>query len=85
MKTPVLIPSIDDSYYVLPSERRDSVVMQAITNVTDRLSVEGWSELPPGGRTHAIYGEIRRLDLARTNGTFALAEGNLDVPHYQIA
>ena len=49
--------------------------MQAIANVTCRQPMEGWWELTPGGRTHAIYDEVKRLDQARVNETPAPQRG----------
>jgi hypothetical protein len=55
-------------------DQRDVVVLQAITNVTDRPPVDGWWDASPGDRTQAIYDEIRRLDQARANGAAGNAE-----------
>jgi len=59
--------------------------MEAIANVAYRQPVGGWWEFTPGGRTHAIYDEVRRLDQARVNETPALAEGNAGNLAYQMA
>ena len=69
MSSPGRIPRIYDLHEALTRDKRDIVVMQAITNVTDRR------EMSPD-RTQAIYDEIRRLDQARVNRTSALAERN---------
>jgi hypothetical protein len=55
-------------------DERDSVVLQAITNVTDRQPVDGWWDASPGDRTQAIYDEIRRLDQARADAASGNAE-----------
>jgi hypothetical protein len=81
MNSPAPIPSIDDSLYALPRERRDSIVMQAITNVTRSQIDEGWWNLAPGGRTQVIYGEIRRLDQARVGEAAASAGEYVDNAH----
>jgi hypothetical protein len=59
--------------------------MQAIANVADRQPMGGWWEFTPGGRTHAIYDEVRRLDQARGNAASALAEGNAGNLAYEMA
>jgi hypothetical protein len=76
---------IDDLHEALTRDRRDVVVMQAITNVTDRQPMDRWWQVSPGDRTKAIYDEIRRLDQARAHGTFALAERNAETPRNQAA
>jgi hypothetical protein len=73
MQVSVRFPSYRELDDTLIRERRDVAVMQAITNVTDRQPWEGWWELRPGGRTRAIYDEVKRLDQARMNDTAALA------------
>jgi hypothetical protein len=73
MNSPAQIAAIDDLSEALTRDRRDVVVMQAITNVTNRQPMGGWWELSPGDRSQAIYDEIRRLDQAQANGTSALA------------
>ena len=65
-------------YEALTRDKRDIVVMQAITNVTGRR------EMSPD-RTQAIYDEIRRLDQARVNRTSALAERNANNTRNQTA
>jgi hypothetical protein len=79
-RTQILL--IDGMYEALTCDKRDIVVMQAITNVIDRQSMGG--EVSPGDRIQAIYDEIRRLDQARANGTFALAVENAGNPRNQI-
>jgi hypothetical protein len=81
MNSPAPIPSINDSLYAAPRETRDSVVMQAITNVTRRQIDEGWWNLSPGGRTHVIYDEIRRLDQARVSEAAVSAGEYVDNAH----
>jgi hypothetical protein len=78
MDSPTQISLIDDLREALTRDKRDVVVMQAITNATDRQRMEGWWEVAPSDRTQAIYDEIRRLDQARANGTSALVEVNAD-------
>jgi len=52
--------------------------MLAIANVTCRQPMDGWWEFTPGGRTHAIYDEVKRLDQARLNEPRAAGNaGNL--------
>jgi hypothetical protein len=75
MSSPARISRIYDLRDAQTRDRPDVVVLQAITNVTDRQPVDGWWDASPGGRTQAIYEEIRRLDQARVNGTSALAAG----------
>ena len=79
------ISLIDEMYEALTRDKRDIVVMQAITNVRDRQPMGGWWEVSPGDRTQAIYDEIRRLDQARANETSALAEGDADNARNQMA
>ena len=72
MHSPGRILSIDEPH------RRDVVVMLAIANVTCRQPMDGWWEFTPGGRTHAIYDEVKRLDQARLNEPRAAGNaGNL--------
>jgi hypothetical protein len=77
--------SVGKPYDAPTHDRRDVVVMQAIANVTDRQPMEGWWEFTPGGRTHAIYDEVRRLDQATMNETPALTDGKADNLAYQMA
>ena len=77
--------SIGEPYDAPTRDRRDVVVMQAIANVTDRQPMEGRWEFTPGGRTHAIYDEVRRLDQATMNETSALTDGKADNLAYQMA
>ena len=74
MSSPARISRIYNIPDALARDERDGVVLQAITNVTDRQPVDGWWNASPGDRTQAIYDEIRRLDQARANG----ASGNAD-------
>jgi hypothetical protein len=74
MSSPARIPRIYDVRDVLSRDERDGVVLQAITNVTDRQPVDGWWDASPGDRTQAIYDEIRRLDQARANAASGNAE-----------
>jgi hypothetical protein len=74
MSSPARIPRIYDVHDTQTCDRRDGVVLQAITNVTDHQPVEGWWDASPGDRTQAIYDEIRRLDQARANGAAGNAE-----------
>jgi hypothetical protein len=83
MGSPARILSIDDLHDAQAHDRRDVVVIQAIMNITDSRPMDAWWEMSPGGRTQAIYGEIRRLDLARVSGTSALTEKN--IPRIQMA
>jgi predicted molibdopterin-dependent oxidoreductase YjgC len=69
MPSPARIQRIFDLHDALTRDKRDVVVIQAITSVTDRR------EMSPD-RTQAIYDEIRRLDQARVNRTSALPERN---------
>jgi type IV secretory pathway VirJ component len=74
MSSPARIPRIYDLRDAQTRDRRDVVVLQAITNVTDRQRVDGWWVASPGDRTQAIYDEIRRLDRARATGAAGNAE-----------
>jgi hypothetical protein len=85
MQASVRFPPYRELDNVLTRERRDVVVIQAITNVADRQPLEGWWDLTPGGRTHAIYDEVRRLDQASVQETAAPAEGNAGNLAYQSA
>jgi predicted molibdopterin-dependent oxidoreductase YjgC len=78
MSSPARIPRIYDLHDALTCDKRDVVVIQAITNVTGRR------EMSPD-RIQAIYDEIRRLDQARVNRTPALAERNANNPCNQTA
>ena len=62
----------------LARDERDGVVLQAITNVTDRREMST-------NRTQVIYDEIRRLDQARVKRTSALAERNANNARNQTA
>ena len=73
MSSPARIPRIYDVPGAQTCDRRDVVVMQAITNVTARQPVDGWWEAS-GDRIQAIYDEIRRLDQARAIGASGNAE-----------
>jgi hypothetical protein len=79
------ISLIDEMCEALTRDKRDIVVMQAITNVRDRQPMGGWCEVSPGDGTQAIYDEIRRLHQARANETPALAEGAADNASNQMA
>jgi hypothetical protein len=46
-------------------DKRDPVVMQAITNVIGTQTIDMGCLGPPPGQTQAIYDEIKRLDRAR--------------------
>jgi hypothetical protein len=46
-------------------DKRDPVVMQAITNVIGAQTIDMGCLGPPPGQTQAIYDEIKRLDRAR--------------------
>jgi hypothetical protein len=74
MHAPGRVLSVGKPYDAPTHDRRDVVVMQAIANVTDRQPMEGWWEFTPGGRTHAIYDEVKRLDQARVNEPRAAGE-----------
>ena len=74
MSSPARISRIYDVRDVQTRDERDVVVLQAITNVTDRHPVDGWWDASPGDRTQAIYDEIRRLDQARAKGASGNAE-----------
>jgi hypothetical protein len=74
MSSPARISRIYNIPDAQARDVRDGVVLQAITNVTDRQPVDGWWNASPGDRTQAIYDEIRRLDQARANGASANAE-----------
>jgi hypothetical protein len=76
---------ISSPHDTLTHDRRDVVVMQAITNVTDGQPMEGWWQVSPGGRTQAIYDEIRRLDQAQVNGTVTPTDGRTDILANQMA
>jgi len=69
-------PTVDGPHDAVTRDRRDPIVLQAITNVTDRQPMEGWLGVSPRARTQAIYEEIRRLDLAWVNGTAAPTQGD---------
>jgi hypothetical protein len=74
MSSPARISRIYDLRDPQTRDQRDVVVLQAITNVTDRQRVDGWGDALPGDRTQAIYDEIRRLDQARANAASGNAE-----------
>ena len=74
MSSPARISRIYDVPDAQTRDERDVVVLQAITNVTDRQPVDGWWNASPGDRTQAIYDEIRRLDQARANEAAGNAE-----------
>ena len=74
MSSPARISRIYDLRDPQTRDQRDVVVLQAITNVTDRQRVDGWGDALPGDRTQAIYDEIRRLDQARANAATGNAE-----------
>jgi hypothetical protein len=74
MSSPARISRVYDVRNVQTHGERDAVVLQAITNVTDRRRVDGWWDASPGDRTQAIYDEIRRLDQARANGASGKTE-----------
>jgi hypothetical protein len=75
----------DSPHDDMSRNRRDPVVVQAIANVTAELAMEEWWALAPGVRTHAIYDEIRRLDLAWADAADASVDEDADRAHYQIA
>jgi hypothetical protein len=81
MNSPAPMPSINDSLYAAPRERRDSIVMQATTSVARRQIDEKWWDLSSGCRTHVIYDEIRRLDQARVSEAAASAGEYVDNAH----
>ena len=74
MSSPTRISRIYDLRDPQTRDQRDAVVLQAITNVTDRQRVDGWWDASPGDRTQANYDEIRRLDQARANAASGNAE-----------
>ena len=77
------ISLIEEMYEALTCDKRDIVVMQAITSVTDRQPIGG--EVSPGDRVRAIYDEVRRLDQARVHGTAAPTDARADTLAYHMA
>jgi hypothetical protein len=79
------LPVIADPRDKAARDRRDPVVVQAITIVAARQPREDWWALAPGVRTQAIYDEIRRLDWAWLNAAVVPVQEDADSPRYQMA
>jgi hypothetical protein len=78
-------PVTDDLRAEAASDRRDPVVVKAITIVAARQPMEDWWAMAPGVRTQAIYDEIRRLDWAWLSASVASVKEDADSPRYQMA